>query len=57
MSSLSGELAAVVLEAGIEVNYGRVCTEETIPYSQELEAQTLPNKERIVEGAIELMDR
>jgi pyruvate dehydrogenase E1 component beta subunit len=54
---LSGELAAVVLEAGIEVKYGRVCTEKTIPYSQELEAQTLPNKERIVEGAVELMDR
>jgi len=54
---LSGELAAVVLEAGIDANYGRVCTEKTIPYSQELEAQTLPNKERIVENAVKLMDR
>lgn len=54
---LSGELAAIILEAGINANYGRVCTEKTIPYSRELEAQTLPNKERIVEGAIELMDR
>jgi pyruvate dehydrogenase E1 component beta subunit len=54
---LSGELAAVVLEAGIDAHYGRVCTEKTIPYSQELEAQTLPNKERIVESAVKLMDR
>ncbi len=54
---LSGELAAVVLEAGIEVNYGRVCTEKTIPYSRELEVQTLPNTERIVETAVKLMDQ
>lgn len=54
---LSGELAAVVLEAGIKTHYGRVCTEKTIPYAQELEAQTLPNKERIVESAVKLMDR
>lgn len=54
---LSGELAAVVLEVGIKAHYARVCTEKTIPYSQELEAQTLPGKERIVENAEKLMDR
>ncbi len=44
---LSGELAAVVLEAGIPVKYGRVCTQTTIPYARHLEDQTLPNVERI----------
>jgi pyruvate dehydrogenase E1 component beta subunit len=54
---LSGELAAVLLEAGIVAHYARVCTEKTIPYSQELEAQTLPNKERIVESAVKIMEQ
>ena len=54
---LSGELAAVVLEAGIMVRYGRVCTEGTIPYSRELEDQVLPNTRRIVDAALKLMER
>jgi len=54
---LSGELAAVVLEAGITVRYGRVCTEGTIPYSRELEDQVLPNTRRIVDAALKLMER
>ena len=33
---LSGELAAVVLEAGIACKYGRVCTQTTIPYARQL---------------------
>ena len=48
---LSGELAALVLEAGIKVNYGRVCTQTTIPYARHLEDQTLPNVTRICEVA------
>lgn len=44
---LSGELAAVVLEAGISVQYARVCTQTTIPYARHLEDQTLPSVERI----------
>jgi pyruvate/2-oxoglutarate/acetoin dehydrogenase E1 component len=44
---LSGELAAVVLEAGISVQYARVCTQVTIPYARHLEDQTLPSVERI----------
>jgi pyruvate dehydrogenase E1 component beta subunit len=52
---LSGELAARVLESGIPVKYGRVCTEETIPYSRDLEDQTLPNTKRIVETALKLI--
>ncbi|MEE9171021.1 MAG: transketolase C-terminal domain-containing protein [bacterium] len=52
---LSGELAARVLESGIPVKYGRVCTEETIPYSRDSEDQTLPNTKRIVETALKLV--
>ncbi len=51
---LSGELAAIVLEAGISVKFSRVCTRTTIPYARTLEAQTLPNVERIVEAALKL---
>lgn len=54
---LSGELAAVVLEAGIPVRYGRVCTEETIPYYRELEDQVLPSTKRIVDAALKLIER
>ena len=53
---LSGELAARVLENGLTAKYGRVCTEETIPYSRELEDQTLPNTKRIVEAALKLLN-
>jgi pyruvate/2-oxoglutarate/acetoin dehydrogenase E1 component len=53
---LSGELAAVVLEAGISFKYARVCTEETIPYCRTLEDAVLPNKTRITEAAVKLMN-
>lgn len=53
---LSGELAAIVLEAGIQVRYGRVCTKDTIPYSRDLEHQTLPNTQRIVSTALQVMN-
>ena len=52
---LSGELAAVTLEAGIPIKYGRVCTEETIPYAREREDEVLPNVGRIVRKGEELM--
>ncbi len=54
---LSGELAAVVLEAGIPLRYGRVCTEETIPYCREFEDQVLPSTKRIVDTALKLMEQ
>ena len=44
---LSGELAAVVLEADVPVKYARVCTQTTIPYARSMEDQVLPNVERI----------
>ncbi len=53
---LSGELAAVVLEAGICVRYARVCTQTTIPYARHLEDQALPNVRRISSAAMMLME-
>ena len=53
---LSGEVAAVALEAGLSFSYRRVCTEDTIPYARHLEDQALPNVERISAAARELMD-
>jgi pyruvate dehydrogenase E1 component beta subunit len=52
---LSGELAAVVLEAGIPFHYARVCTQTTIPYARQREDQTLPNVERIRAAATQLL--
>jgi pyruvate/2-oxoglutarate/acetoin dehydrogenase E1 component len=53
---LSGEMAARILETGIPVKYARVCTEDTIPYSRDLEDRTLPNTNRIVEAALRLLN-
>ena len=52
---LSGELAAVVLEADIPVKYARVCTRTTIPYARSMEDQVLPNVERIKKAIIDLL--
>jgi acetoin:2,6-dichlorophenolindophenol oxidoreductase subunit beta len=54
---LSGELAAVVLEAGATFKYSRVCTEDTIPFSRQLEYQTLPNVERIIAATVQLVNK
>ena len=54
---LSGELAAVVIEAGIPVRYARVCTETTIPYARHLEDATIPGTTRIVEESLKLLKR
>jgi len=52
---LSGEIAAVVMEAGVPFRYARVCTQTTIPYARSLEDQALPNVERIRAAAAELL--
>jgi len=52
---LSGELAALALEAGLTPRYARVCTETTIPFDREREAEVLPNVGRIVQAAEALM--
>jgi pyruvate/2-oxoglutarate/acetoin dehydrogenase E1 component len=53
---LSGELAAVALEAGLPIKFKRVCTLQTIPYARHLEDQVLPNTQRIIEAALDLMN-
>lgn len=52
---LSGELAAILLEAGISFRYARVCTESTIPFCRKSEDDALPNVRRIVQAAVNLM--
>lgn len=54
---LSGEIAAMLLEKGIRPAYARVCTEQTIPYSRELEHRVLPNTGRIVEECLRMLER
>ena len=50
-SGLSGELAAVALEAGLTPRYRRVCLEGTLPFARRLEEAALPGVERILEAA------
>lgn len=52
---LSGEVSAVVLEAGISYKYARVCTRTTIPYARQMEDQILPNRQRICASVRQLM--
>ncbi|HEU0030756.1 MAG TPA: transketolase C-terminal domain-containing protein [Kofleriaceae bacterium] len=47
---LSGELAAIALEAGLAPRYARVCVEDTLPYARSLEAAALPNVARICDA-------
>jgi len=51
---LSGEVAAVALEAGLAPRFARVCVEGTLPYARVLEAAALPNVGRIVAAALAL---
>lgn len=52
---LTGEVAAVALEAGLNFKYARVATEDTLPYNRALEAAALPNVEKIIRAAVDLM--
>ena len=54
---LSGEISASLLEEGLSFKYGRVCTENTIPYAIKLENQALPNTERIVNKALKILKK
>lgn len=54
---LSGEIAAIVLENSIHFQYGRVCTEQSIPYSHQQEIQILPSTQRIIDSALGLMNK
>jgi acetoin:2,6-dichlorophenolindophenol oxidoreductase subunit beta len=53
---LSGELAAVALEADLVFKFARVCTQMTIPFARDLEDKTLPNVKRIVEACERLVE-
>jgi pyruvate dehydrogenase E1 component beta subunit len=48
---LSGEVAAVITEAGIPIGFARVATEGTLPYARDRETRALPNVERIISAA------
>lgn len=52
---LSGEIAALLAETGVGAAFARVATEGTIPYSRTLEDRALPNTERILSAARELL--
>jgi pyruvate/2-oxoglutarate/acetoin dehydrogenase E1 component len=52
---LSGEIAAVLLEQGFAGKYGRVCTEQAIPYARTLEDEVLPGTVRIVRESLRLL--
>jgi len=51
---LSGEIAALALENSLQFEFGRVCVEQTIPYSHALEKQVIPGTKKIVESALNL---
>jgi pyruvate dehydrogenase E1 component beta subunit len=54
---LSGEVAALIAEAGLDAAFARVAVEGTIPYARPLEDLALPSTERIVGAARELLER
>jgi pyruvate dehydrogenase E1 component beta subunit len=54
---LSGELAAIALEAGLTPAYARVCTDDVIPYARPLEDAVLPSVPRIEQSVRELVGR
>lgn len=52
---LSGELAAILLEAGISFKYRRICTEGTIPFARDMEDNALPNVKRIMDAVLQIV--
>ncbi len=52
---LSGEVAALALEAGHAIRLARVCTEQSIPYARPREEEVLPNVGRVAAAAAQLM--
>jgi len=52
---LSGEIAAVALEEGLDFDFARVCTRDSIPYARHLEDRALPNVQRIGDVARRLV--
>ncbi len=52
---LAGELAAAMLERGLEPAFARVCVEDTLPYARALEDAALPNVDRIRRAVVSLL--
>jgi pyruvate/2-oxoglutarate/acetoin dehydrogenase E1 component len=52
---LSGEVAALLLEAGLQPGFARVATEDTIPYARHLEEEMLPNVGRILDACRQVL--
>ena len=52
---LTGEVAALLSEHGVAFKFRRVATEGTIPYFRTLEDQVLPNVDRILKAAEEIL--
>ena len=52
---LSGEVCAVLAERGVPARVARVTCTGTIPYARALERATLPNADRVVAAAEELL--
>ncbi len=54
---LSGEIAALIAEAGVDAAFARIAVERTIPYARALEDRALPSASRIAAAARELLER
>jgi pyruvate dehydrogenase E1 component beta subunit len=54
---LSGELAALTLEAGLAPRFARVAVADTLPYAEHLEREALPNVSRICDAVRALLGR
>lgn len=53
---LTGEIAAMLMEAGVTPKYARVAVEDTIPFDMRREERALPNVHRILSAADGLLD-
>ncbi|MBC7246765.1 MAG: pyruvate dehydrogenase [Actinobacteria bacterium] len=51
---LSGEVAALLAEAGVKADFARLCTREVVPYDRRREDETLPGVRGIEEAALRL---
>jgi acetoin:2,6-dichlorophenolindophenol oxidoreductase subunit beta len=54
-AGLTGEVAAVLAEAGVQRPFRRVAVAGVIPYARRLEEQALPNVQRIEQAVLELL--
>ncbi len=51
---LSGEVAAILAEEGVDAAFGRVATGTTIPYGRQAEDEVLPSVTKIVDASLRL---